>query len=541
MPRFRIPVPVPGKKKGRDRDDIRTVTSPTKKKNPKMTDPHEVKRQTRRENLVKRQTRRKNLYKADAVHDFGQDRQRGNDDESTKILRTHCRMALSDMLAEKETPTKYVINPDIRKRNCTRDIKAQTNKLNILLIKISEGAVKSTSKYEETYFEAMFPEIEEISFQDIIREKRIWNKEKKQTERPIGWLKYIGFRNNDVMEREIEMNPELRKYAVLTQDPNDLYNKNRCLKITWNTNDYDETISEWGQFKEVADFILKWLNPGTKGISEKGVFVFDMGSSFIGQLYSLIQELSSEMNPMVVSDSANTITCQLGTKGHERNTFCFPEKNSTGIEEKKQKRFLVDANKHTSSFEPNLNFKSEFYYIKHENIDYDKKTFQNFNFYIAIYHKKFGEWVKIYGLEFEFKKNKFSSGASVLHLSCVIVGIRQWYWKNFFRKGKYKYGIFTDVPSTKSTIMSFNDKDINNMIDILISEGMPIGQVCLWVERLCFDIKKCGDWEQINSIERSLETCKDTIGTAMLCTGDRLCAGQGIIAGVNGIWHSRLS
>ena len=56
-------------------------------------------------------------------------------------------------------------------------------------------------------------------------------------------------------------------------------------------------------------------------------------------------------------------------------------------------------------------------------------------------------------------------------------------------------------------------------------------------DRICFDIKRCGDWEQVESVHAVAKKNPD-IGATMLGTGDILCMTQARIKGLCGVWHN---
>ena len=79
---------------------------------------------------------------------------------------------------------------------------------------------------------------------------------------------------------------------------------------------------------------------------------------------------------------------------------------------------------------------------------------------------------------------------------------------------------------------------IGEMMGFLQQAGLTTGHICLFVERLAMDVKKCGDWEQIKSVSASMNTCPTEVKTAMMCTGDYLCSTKARLDGLYGVWHN---
>jgi hypothetical protein len=237
---------------------------------------------------------------------------------------------------------------------------------------------------------------------------------------------------------------------------------------------------------------------------------------------------------MVLADSAGTSMSNLGEKGSVRNAFCFPI--NTG------NTFKTSANIHTGNFGPNTRFSTEFFFIKQTNssgssLQYTQETYNKFDFRIVInFTNAQGQKInKIWDVP--FSDSGPSSGPSVAYLGNVIADIRRAYNANSnntltmiksFAKSKPR-------PSMAS-IMNITDQIIEMMV--FLNDKMTTAHICLFIERLAMDVKKCGDWEQIQSVKTSMNTCPTEIGTAMLCTGDYLCAAKARLEGVNGVWHN---
>ena len=95
------------------------------------------------------------------------------------------------------------------------------------------------------------------------------------------------------------------------------YDKFGSLELFWQIDDY--SYQEHDMYQErnqriICDFIIKYLYPAKKTI-EKGVFVFDANAGSIKQLFDSLSQIFSEINPMVLADSAGTCMHQLGIKG----------------------------------------------------------------------------------------------------------------------------------------------------------------------------------------------------------------------------------
>lgn len=473
-----------------------------------------------------------NIAKADAVHDLGQS---GRVDS---VDLPYCRLALGDMLANLNEPSQYVND-----QNCL-------DHMNQGLAAISGDEVTSTSgstfgTYERHYANVVFPAgYQQISFQDILTAYKQWEEAGKPGERPTGWLDYTGFRNVETKAQDVA---ELQARGINKQDipvgadallidPNSSYGS---LEITWN--DDDPSYQEWDMFNDrnqriMCDFIIKYLYPSRNNI-KKGVFVFDANAGSIKDLFDSLDQISSEINPMVLADSAGTCMHQLGKKGQGRNAYCFPfNRGGAAV-------FDTAANVHTSNFTPDPRVATQFYFVKSNDedgdpIDYVADTYNVFTFGFVISFTNPGAQPVVREWKVPFSSNGPSSGPSVPYLGDVIATIRKSYYKNPTNTPGMITAFRTDNPEpSKASIMNITPQ-IAEMMEFLQQAGVTTSHICLFVERLAMDVKKCGDWEQIRSVNASMNTCPTEVGTAMMCTGDFLCSAKARLDGLNGVWHT---
>jgi hypothetical protein len=492
-------------------------------------------------NLQTQVEAQRNIAKADAVHDLGQSGRVGTDD------LPYCRLALGDMLQEDPLITIPSPSGNVKDPNFSQNCLDHMNKG---LAAISGDAVTSTSgstfgTYERHYANVVFPAgYQQISFQDILTAYKQWEDAGKPGERPTGWLDYTGFRNAETQAQDLA---ELQTRGIDKQDipvgadylrlnPASSYGS---LEITWNQD--DSTYQEWDMYNDrnqrvICDFIIKYLYPGRNSV-KKGVFVFDANAGSIKDLFDSLDQISSEINPMVLADSAGTCMHQLGKKGQGRNAYCFPyNRDGTAV-------FDTAANVHTSNFTPDPRIATQFYFIRSNDedgdpIEYLADTYNVFTFGFVISFTNPGEQPVVREWQVPFSSNGPSSGPSVPYLGEVIATIRKSYYQNPTNTPGMiaAFKAANPVPSLGS-IMNITSQ-ITDMMGFLQQAGVNTGHICLFVERLAMDVKKCGDWEQIRSVNASMNTCPTEVGTAMMCTGDFLCSAKARLDGLNGVWHN---
>uniref|UniRef100_A0A6C0LIU2 Uncharacterized protein n=1 Tax=viral metagenome TaxID=1070528 RepID=A0A6C0LIU2_9ZZZZ len=471
-----------------------------------------------------------NIGKADAVHDLGQSGRVSTDDLEL------CRLALGDMLKDINTPSSNAIDA--------------LDHMNQGLAGITSSLVQNTGggnegTYERHYARSIYPDgYQTISYQNILDGYFQWEAQGKPGERPLGWLNYTGFRSQASKATDITqlsqkgINPaQLNAIPVgakqLMLTPTSNYGS---LEIIW-----DETntnYQEWDMYNErnqriICDFITKYLYPGRKTI-DKGVFVFDANAGSIKELFNSLDQISSEINPMVLADSAGTSMSQLGQKGSGRNAFCFPFTMDSA--------FKTSANIHTGTFDPNPEFSTDFFFTKQINpsgnpLQYTNETYNMFVFSFVInFTNAQGQTIN-QRWEVPFSDSGPSSGPSVPYLGEVIASIRKAYYANQTNTNRMIADFVQLNPRpSMGSIMDITDQ-ITDMMKFLNSQGMTTSHICLFIERLAMDVKKCGDWEQIQSVMTSMNTCPTEIGTAMMCTGDYLCSAKARLEGLNGVWH----
>lgn len=471
-----------------------------------------------------------NIGKADAVHDLGQ---------SGRVSTDHlelCRLALGDMLKDINTPSPVTTD--------------SLSHMNDGLSTITSGLVTSTgggseSTYERHYAKSIYPDgYQTISFQNILDAYSQWEAQGKPGERPPGWLNYTGFRSqesktNDITQlsqkgidpAQLDTIPVGAKQLLVTPTSN--YGS---LEISWD--ETNQTYQEWDMYNErnqriICDFITKYLYPGRKTI-DKGVFVFDANAGSIKELFNSLDQISSEINPMVLADSAGTSMSQLGQKGSGRNAFCFPFTMDSA--------FKTSANIHTGRFDPDTRFSTDFFFTKQINpegvpLQYTQQTYNMFVFTFVINVTNAQGQTINQRWEVPFSDSGPSSGPSVPYLGEVIASIRKAYYANQTNTNGMIAGFVQLNPRpSMGSIMDITDQ-ITKMMQFLNSQGMTTSHICLFIERLAMDVKKCGDWEQIQSVMTSMNTCPTEIGTAMMCTGDYLCSAKARLEGLNGVWH----
>lgn len=482
-----------------------------------------------------------NIAKADAVHDLGQSGRVNTDD------LPYCRLALGDMLQNRIVP-------------CDNDPDNASTYMNNGLKLISGDAVTSTSSttnpldptkkisYERTYSGVIYPDLyQQTSFQKIIKYYFEWEQAGKLGERPPGWLQYTGFRDdvskaNDLAAlASIGSTTQLQAVPVgstyLQANPKSNFGS---LSVIWDPDDYDiqpyeiyDDKNNGRNLRIICDFIIKYLYPDRKTI-DKGAFIFDADGGSIKKLFSSLTQISSELNPMVVADSAGTSVKQLGLSPY-RNSFCFPYNDPSG-----QPAFITLANIHTGNFIPDPRFSTQFYFVRSidpntgQHIEYTEPNYRVFTLGFRINNADPAK--APFQIEAPFSENGPKSGPSVPYLGSVIASIRKAYYSNPQNTPGMIQTFAAYDPQPTGTAMSVTSQIID-MMNYLAQSGMGTQQICMWVEQFAMDVKKCGDWEQIRSISASMKTCPSTIGTAMLCTGDFLCSAKARLEGETGLWH----
>ena len=293
-----------------------------------------------------------NIAKADAVHDLGQSGRVNTDD------LPYCRLALGDMLQDKTEPSPQ--DPDYASTYMNEGLKAITGDA-VTSTSSTTDPLDPTKKisYERTYASVIYPQLyQSTSFQQILRSYREWEENNKPGERPPGWVQYTGFRDQDsktaalaaLAAAGVDATP-LQNVPVgsiaLQADPKGAFGS---LSIVWDPEDYEiqpyeiyDDKNKGKNLRVICDFITKYLYPDRKTI-DKGAFIFDADGGSIKKLFDSLTQISSELNPMVVADSAGTSVKQLGTSPY-RNTFCFPYNDPSG-----QPAFTTLANVHTGNF-----------------------------------------------------------------------------------------------------------------------------------------------------------------------------------------------
>ena len=482
------------------------------------------------------QAAERHIAMADAVHDLGQSGRVTTED------LPYCRLALGDMMLNRSEPSP-------------NNLDGASAYMNSGLQAITDGAITSTSgsydaegqkiSYERTYAAVVFPDgFQTISFQQILASYYDWESAGKPGERPLGWLEYIGFRDEESKARAI---PELAARGVaetaiaalpvgstyLRGNPRSSFGS---LSVKWDPDDsryqpyeiYDNK-NKGRNLRIICDFITKYLYSDRKTI-EKGAFVFDADGGSIKKLFDSLTQISSELNPMVVADSAGTSSKQLGD-GPYRNAYCFPY-NREG-----EPVFDTLANVHTHNFSPDPRFSTQFYFVRSNDaagnpIEYTGPTYRVFTLGFVITNTA--------GAPFEvqaaFSTNGPKSGPSVPYLGSVIASIRKAYY-SYPQDTANMIRAFQEYNPQPTGVAMSVTAQIIQMMTYLAQNGMSTPHICLWVEQFAMDLKKCGDWEQIRSIDASMKTCPDTVGTAMLCTGDFLCSAKARLEGQNGLWH----
>ena len=264
----------------------------------------------------------------------------------------------------------------------------------------------------------------------------------------------------------------------------------------------------------------------------------------IGKIFTSLPQIASVINPLVVSDSAPSSLKKLG-KG--RNIFCFPYNSNINVTEYSGPAYKVEANvltKQNSSilFKSDiLPIYSEIYYISpNPDVPYDENNFNLFRIVIIcnIFNPETKKVINTISKIVDFTDSN-NSGPSVLYLSELINAIRT----------STKQDINTNVKSispTRKSILSISEQ----ISDIIVwaktnlgiaddaADNSDYNKLKLWLCGLLFDIKRCGDWEQVRSCSVCADSCPDTGGVVMLGTIDRLCGVYSFLQDQPGAFHS---
>ena len=177
------------------------------------------------------------------------------------------------------------------------------------------------------------------------------------------------------------------------------------------------------------------------------------------------------------------------------------------------------------------------YYISpNPNVPYNENNFNLFRIVIIcnIFNPETQQVINTISKIVDFTDSN-NSGPSVLYLSELINAIRISPIQDIDTSVR-------NIAPTRSSILSIS----NQIADIIvwaktnlgITDDSKYNKLKLWLCGLLFDVKRCGDWEQVRSCSVCADSCPDTGGIVMLGTIDRLCGVYSFLQNQPGAFHT---
>lgn len=254
--------------------------------------------------------------------------------------------------------------------------------------------------------------------------------------------------------------------------------------LTW-----EQTVGE--NVVYLALFLLNFFyNPKEDGIlntQENTYISFDAGSGYVSKIFGHLTQVINLITPLNIADSAKTLENHLlpELRRGVHNLFAFPEP-------------LTEKN----TYPYTSNFYSKDYlelFLKKKDAKYTELNKYDFELHVK---KTAGDKLENILI---FDNENHKSGPSIDYLS--------------------SYMLNSNVETERKMV------DLNDLKDIFKDDNIR--------NKLLFDLKRSGDWEQCNASRIINNTPGErTHKRVILCTIDRLCALYSRSIGQNTIWHN---
>jgi hypothetical protein len=474
---------------------------------------------------------RQYLAVLDSNHDMSQGRQDAD-------LRDHSRAAAAALMRNNPLDAG-MIGPDLIHDDVQRELRgAVTQFTNGKFTSIGGVAGRS---YERHVLSELFQDPMATSFQKLLRDSEAWSLKKKPERTASPHIQHTGYKNQaekdaDLLKPDLIGDEETRD--MINNSPigtQPLLQSNNCswgsISITWedDTNavrkpngDYYYTMDLFNGsgLKRVAGFMMEFMYPETR--VERGGLVIDGGSAGALRILEALPQIQSIVCPAVVGDSAALCWHNIGGKGKERNFCCFPTSNQNNIPNGPE-QFIEKSNVSSDGFE---GFNTQFYYERPSGTIYDKNNYNVFSFNLRVS----GNGVDVLGT-FQFTRSGPSMGPTVGYLAQLLNAAR-----SSADAGYDAMIIALQSVAPTGSVLRLNGFP-SDLMSALKGNVIPVDTGLQLFERICFDIKRCGDWEQVESVS-AVEKHDPSVGTAMLGTGDILCMAQARLKGECGAWHT---
>ena len=474
---------------------------------------------------------RQYLAVLDSNHDMSQGRQDAH-------LRDHSRAAAAALMRNNSLDAG-MIGPNLIHDDVQRELRdAVTQFTNNKFTSIGGVAGRS---YERHVLSELFQDPMATSFQKLLYDSEMWSLKNKPSRTASPHIQHTGYKDQaakaaDLSKPELIDNEETRD--MINNSPigtQPLLQSNNCswgsISITWEDDinavrkpngDYYYTMDLFNGsgLKRVARFMMEFMYPETR--VERGGLVIDGGSAGALRILEALPQIQSIVCPAVVGDSAALCWHNIGGKGKERNFCCFPTSNQNNIPNGSE-RFIEKSNLSSDGFD---GFNTQFYYERPSGTIYDKNNYNVFSFNLRVS----GNRVDVLGT-FQFTRSGPSMGPTVGYLAQLLNAARS----------SANNGYDAMISALQSVAPTGSVLRLNgfpsDLMSALRDNAIPVGTGLQLFERICFDIKRCGDWEQVESVS-AVEKHDPSVGTAMLGTGDILCMAQARLKGECGAWHT---
>ena len=487
------------------------------------------------------------LDKLDTNHDLAQSRQK-------LALRPASRLAAGIlMLADTIDDTNSTSEMKDNAREALTDIANGSldaqNALNRGVSNMTQGIVNAITgptgmSYEQGIRSLIYEPDMQVTVQQLMQDSQIWSSLQKPERTASAHVWLTGYRNQSAKEQDqgkalydYYRSIDLANIPIGTQPL--LGNKRASwgsVNITWDPNPataatkpnvnpgQDPTYYSFDVYKNsnllrIANFMMTFMFPETP--VERGGLVIDGGGAGCLRAIDALPQITAIICPAVVGDSAPLCPHNIGGRGKARNAYSFAD-----IDPARPGDFLEKSNKSSNGFQ---GYETQFYYQKVQPGIYDENNYSTFNYVIEVS----GNGIDVKG-EFPFTQKGPSMGPSVPYIAALIDAARS----------NASLGYDAIIPALSSvtpngSVLSLGDFPVE-LFTALKGRGQDINIALQLFERICFDIKRCGDWEQVESVP-AIAKQKPEIGVTMLGTGDILCMVQARLKGLCGAWHNEKS
>lgn len=408
----------------------------------------------------------------------------------------------------------------------------------------SIGGDRAGQSYEQKGDLSLFEPPMQVTVQELMRDSQLWSSLSKPERTASAHVWLTGYRNPSAKEQDEKK--KLYDYYNSRNVANIpigtlpiLANPMTCwgsVNITWDPNPataatnpdgiqyYSFDVYKNSNLLRIANFMMTFMFPETP--VERGGFVIDGGGAGCLRAIDALPQITAIICPAVVGDSAPLCPHNIGGRGKARNAYSFADVETADI-------FLEKSNLSSNGF---VGYTTRFYYQRNtgENGIYDKNTYSTFNYVIEVT----GNDINVPPGVFQFTQNGPSMGPSVPYIAALIHAARS-------NAGK-GYDAIIDALSgvtPSGSVLSLGTFPGDLFTALKGSDEVPPVDMNIALqlfERICFDIKRCGDWEQVESVP-AIAKQKPEIGVTMLGTGDILCMSRARLRGVCGIWHNEKS